>query len=249
MNKIIPFYKAEPPFMDYIGGFGSVGVIMWDSENDKIQCHMCGKWFDSLTGHIKAHDISPTQYKEEVGLYLKTPLWNLKMQQEKKEQSKEQFKTNVNLKASIKANHAKGMKETGKIGGKGRKKRLSVQEMNKFGTCEIQLKTKILKLAEDLGHTPTFDEAGNLAYVMVRRFGTWGAGLKYIGLMPMNTYVHSEKFSKDFVIEKLREYIDIQGKEPTSNDFRVRHLMPFSDWTVRKFFPSLEKAMEVARQQ
>ena len=36
---------------------------------DKIQCLLCGKWFQSLPTHlIRVHEISPDQYKEKYGL-------------------------------------------------------------------------------------------------------------------------------------------------------------------------------------
>ncbi|MGI8406227.1 MAG: MucR family transcriptional regulator [Thermomicrobiales bacterium] len=44
----------------------SYGEIVTDDE--KIQCHCCGKWYGSLVGHIKAHGLNTDMYKERYDL-------------------------------------------------------------------------------------------------------------------------------------------------------------------------------------
>lgn len=49
--------------------YGALGTIAYDAIEDKVQCHICGKWLYFLGGHVgKSHGISLADYKEEFGL-------------------------------------------------------------------------------------------------------------------------------------------------------------------------------------
>lgn len=50
------------------GVFGEVGVLAYDAMEDKVQCHICGKWFQFLAGHLRTHGITVFEYKEQFGL-------------------------------------------------------------------------------------------------------------------------------------------------------------------------------------
>jgi hypothetical protein len=56
------------------GVFGELGLLAYELGEDKVQCHICGKWFHFLAGHIKKHGISVFEYKEEFGLNRNHPL-------------------------------------------------------------------------------------------------------------------------------------------------------------------------------
>lgn len=44
---------------------------------DKIQCHICGRWFGALTMHIiKLHRMTVDDYKHKYGIARNTPLWS-----------------------------------------------------------------------------------------------------------------------------------------------------------------------------
>lgn len=42
------------------------GQIITDDE--RIQCHVCGKWYGSLVTHIRAHGLNTSMYKEQYDL-------------------------------------------------------------------------------------------------------------------------------------------------------------------------------------
>lgn len=50
------------------GVFGEVGLLAYDAIEDKVQCHMCGKWFQFLPGHLRKHGVTGFEYKEQFGL-------------------------------------------------------------------------------------------------------------------------------------------------------------------------------------
>ena len=63
---IRPLYKVHEPFMDVTSGFGHLGVVMYDDENDSIQCHICGVWVKMLAQHARmAHGIKSEQYRQQ----------------------------------------------------------------------------------------------------------------------------------------------------------------------------------------
>ena len=49
--------------------YGELGVLAYDSINDKVQCHICGKWFRGLNAHVwQTHGWFVDDYREEFGL-------------------------------------------------------------------------------------------------------------------------------------------------------------------------------------
>jgi len=71
-KHIQPIQKAIPPYMPFEKGYGYMGVLLLDTETDRIQCHYCGLWFKSMSRHLeKIHGFNASHYKKEVGLYQK----------------------------------------------------------------------------------------------------------------------------------------------------------------------------------
>ena len=49
--------------------YGDVGILAYDPIEDKLQCHLCGKWFRGLGVHVVvAHGWTADDYREEFGL-------------------------------------------------------------------------------------------------------------------------------------------------------------------------------------
>ncbi|GAJ05226.1 unnamed protein product, partial [marine sediment metagenome] len=49
--------------------YGDVGIVTYDPIEDKLQCHLCGKWRRSLSHHVVvAHGWTADEYREEFGL-------------------------------------------------------------------------------------------------------------------------------------------------------------------------------------
>lgn len=49
-------------------GFGFYGVLLCDPYADRIQCHICGKWYKFLGGHVRFHGTTAEDYKDEFEL-------------------------------------------------------------------------------------------------------------------------------------------------------------------------------------
>ena len=61
-------YKLHPPFRKLKQGHGFIGVVLADKKTGEIQCHICGKLFDTLSHHLRKHKINVQSYKEIYGL-------------------------------------------------------------------------------------------------------------------------------------------------------------------------------------
>lgn len=66
-GNVKTIYKVCGPVEAVVGGYGAYGILLENSEG-KIQCHICGKWFDFLSSHISVfHKIPVKKYKEMYG--------------------------------------------------------------------------------------------------------------------------------------------------------------------------------------
>jgi hypothetical protein len=63
---------------DYIrsdGLYAPVGVLPYDADEDRVQCHLCGGWFRALAPvHLQRHDTTADEYRALVGLNPRLPL-------------------------------------------------------------------------------------------------------------------------------------------------------------------------------
>lgn len=76
----VTFYNYKEPLMKFEQGHGFIGALVFDTESDKIQCHLCGEWFGHLPSHLaKEHNMRSAAYKDLVGLNQTTALINESM--------------------------------------------------------------------------------------------------------------------------------------------------------------------------
>lgn len=49
--------------------YGDLGALAYDAIEDKVQCHICGRWFRGLNNHVlRSHGWTVDDYREEFGL-------------------------------------------------------------------------------------------------------------------------------------------------------------------------------------
>lgn len=49
--------------------YGQLGILSYDEIEDKVQCHICGRWFRSVAAHIwQLHGSTANDYRKEFGL-------------------------------------------------------------------------------------------------------------------------------------------------------------------------------------
>lgn len=186
-DKLIP-YEESPTGRAYIGihkrplmpvknGHGFYGVILQDEKREFIQCNGCGKWMQKITAtHIeKCTNLTTEKYKEKYGLNLRSGL----VSDETSFRLTQAALKNKVAMAVFKTQHNKGYRK-GKYGRKGKH---TMQFFNKYGTCPLQLRTRLYEFINCNRYLPGPGNRGQSIYkAIVKRFGTFGEGLKQYGL-------------------------------------------------------------------
>ena len=55
--------------------YGKPGILNYDLVEDKVECHICGKWFIYLAPHLRwKHNLTVDEYREDFGLNRTQPL-------------------------------------------------------------------------------------------------------------------------------------------------------------------------------
>ena len=190
--------KYIPPFEKVKNGFGFMGVILEDFESGKIQCEICGEWFENIPTHIRHHKINAKEYRIRFGLLSSTALKSKKMRLNqsavmqrlriKNKSNRLRFKRN-NLFSGNRKNHVK-----------------SLEHQNKFGICDLQIMQKVIELKDELGKTPTLTQLRDrygltIMWHIHKRYGSY---IKYCHQINMEANYSSfnPKYSKEYFIEK-----------------------------------------------
>lgn len=234
----VTLYKYKEPFMPFETGFGYQGVLLFDGETDKVQCHFCGDWFDYLPAHIRLHGLKAVEYKMEVGLRKNTALIS--------EAHREKLIANRTI--SLR-NLIKGKKKTAlekkKISATVKANATIRQQQNEKGTCPYQMLDRIQKVAEELGRVPTTDEFNGVK-TAEKLFGSWSEAVRLAGYQPRkvgsNIVKNKIHYSKESLVALLKEFKSTHNRFPTPSD-RRRQLMP-SDETFRRHFGSYQNALK-----
>jgi hypothetical protein len=226
-TELIPLYKAQPPFMPNAGEFGYMGVVMWEPISDKLQCNICGELFEHLSRHVfQKHQITSTQYKERYGLHKSTPLVSKSISDKLTQHAKKEY---IQHKESGKNDAF--IKQAGVGAAKGqRAKPFSVQEMNVYATCPLQIDTRFDNAMAEVGETPTIRQLSPSLWAAIqRRFGTYKNYLKLRKIKPKRMY----NLTKEDIFKALDTFHETYNDYPVLDDIRggrvdmVKSLAPF----------------------
>lgn len=195
--------KYIPPFEKVENGFGYMGVILQDYENGKLQCHICGKWFEIFNSHLlKHHKITSDEYKIKFGLSKSTALRSKKL---RLKQSEVMTKLNKENPKCFNRSHA-GFEKGNKWSANRKGKPKSLETKNKYGVCDLQIMDKVIKLSEKLNKTPSLVELRKeygQAFITTlhSRYSSYISYCKEIGLTPLYSN-YNPKYDKEYFIKK-----------------------------------------------
>lgn len=229
------FYNYKEPLMrfeDVYGepGYGFQGALIFDCEEDKIQCHFCGEWFDTLQHHIRReHNMDAAAYKKAVGLNKTTALIS------------EGHRAKL-----IAANHGKRLKNLRNH--KGSKRSMATREkirqtlkenraeqQNLRNTCPEQLIDRLLNLHAKLGRTPTTDECPFIE-TLKKVYGSYSNACAMAGIIPRKPGQTIPKWTKDRIVKEVHEFITRNGKAPNTVDMpKVLAAAKRNGWTKDVF--------------
>lgn len=175
-SGFVTLYNYKEPFMKYAGGFGYQGVLLFNGEDDKVQCHLCGEWFEYLPNHLHIeHMIAASEYKDMVGLRATTALIGEKQRAVLIQKGTERFK---NLRPGT-GTRSEATKR--KISEGLKRSRGTREEQNRVGTCPDQLIERIRQTYHKLGRTPRDNEIQGKDTIE-KVYGSWKAACEIAGI-------------------------------------------------------------------
>lgn len=194
--------KYIPPFEEVKKGFGYKGVLVEDFKSGKIQCHICGNWFDQMARHLQTHKINSQEYKQKFGLSVSTALKTKKM---RLKQSEVMIKLNKENPKCFNRSHI-GFGKNNSYAGNRKNKSKSAETINKYGVCDLQIIDRVLKLKGKLGKTPTLidlknEYGGGFILHIYKRYNSYVKFCWENDLEPV-TSNHNPKYSREYFIEK-----------------------------------------------
>lgn len=209
--------KYIPPFEKNATGYGFKGVLIEDSKSGKLQCSLCGEWFEQLPTHINAtHEMTGEDYKKNFGLLQSTALKSKKLRLRQSvimQELRKKYKQ-CNYKFVRNNQFAGNRKDNPK----------AVESQNKYGVCKLQLMERILELKKELGKTPTLtdlkDRYGSVIMTnLSQRFGSYIELCRDMELTPNNSN-WNPKYSREYFIEKALSN-DAEIRIFTTNESRA----------------------------
>jgi len=207
LNKVMKYHspsgkifigKYIPPFKKIKNGYGFFGVVISDYKSGKLQCSVCGNWYERLGPHIfYKHNLTAKQYKDKFGLLYTTALVSMK---QRLKQSK--FMTEMLKNKKFKPHK---FKKNNKYAGNRKNTKINNEYKNKYGVCELQIITKIKKLKKKLGKTPTLidlkrEYGGTMLTTINNTFHSYIALCDKLG-MKRNISSRNPKYNKMFFLE------------------------------------------------
>jgi len=190
--------KYVPPFERIVNGFGFMGVVIEDSESGFLQCNICGKWYENIPTHLRHHKILARDYKIKFGLNQSTALKSKRIRIN-------QSRVMEGMRRTHKKHRMKFVKNNIYAGNTLGKKK-SLETINKYGICDLQIKDKVLKLKEKLGKTPTLNDLAKVygnTFIshITKRYRSYVILCKDLDMQPHFSNANP-KYSREYFIEK-----------------------------------------------
>ena len=224
--------KYIPPFEKVKDGFGYLGVILEDYESGKLLCNICGEWFEKLNSHLfNTHKITSNEYKEKFGLSKSTALMSKKL---RLKQSEVMIRLNKKNPKCFHRSHA-GFGKNNKWAGNRKNKPKSIETINKYGICNLQICDKVMKLKDKLRKTPTLidlqNEYGNVFIGHInKRYKSYIKLCQKLEMTP-NFSNYYPKYSREYFIEKgMSIYPSIRNLTRGEGRALYRYFKSVKDW-------------------
>lgn len=232
--NIVPLNKGIPPYIEFKSGFGYVGVLLGDltkyPNGDVIQCHLCGKWFRSITQtHTKKeHNINLSEYRKQIGLRHNNSLMAPGAREHHANVSSENYHDEPVYNKKQKTRKYKERKK--------RNQGIHSQEvLNWSGYCSLQQKARVDEVVEISGGSfPTrrdFVNAGEETFInyLSRRYGGW-EGIKKAfgnGIPTREDSLKKIGLTQEIIQKECYNFNVARGRYPLANDLNGVDL-PFS---------------------
>jgi hypothetical protein len=246
-DHIETIFKTVPPVEKLSSGFGYLGVLLRDPKEDRLQCHICGKWCKSLGKHSQMlHGISATEYRYKFHIPNKFPLVSVGISKSFSERSRR-----PEFIANLKKHNGSAVKRSVAARGQFKKsKRLWFRNNrgfeNMYGLCPQQIDRRYL-IASDLAgrqatHTDLEKYDPALRAAIIRRFGNLNAYRKAKGL---TLVAWRPKIGRDEILSAILKVAEEKRRIPLSSDFNKKGA-PVSIPVIYREFGSWSRALRSA---
>ena len=231
---IRPLYKAQAPFMEVQAGHGYQGVLMYDDQEDKIQCHLCGKYFSLLGKHTHmSHGVLSSEYRTRFGLASTMALCSnrvSRIHRDTLERHPEMYvKGAAMLLTHRPVKSAKQWSIIAKLG------KAVMSRQNRLGLCDLQMRARWEVVEKIVGHEPSHDEILKYDKVLLARILDTGTlneyrrkvGRKFHPVGPLRT-------ADTTIIAAIRKW-----------SHSKTHSMSSYEWHRTKQRPNIEAVLKV----
>lgn len=235
INGQVFFYRQKAPFV--YSGHSILGALEYDSSEDKVKCHECGKWFHHVGSHLfPAHRMSAREYKSKHGLRFRSALIAEGVREKLLlgvgAQSIERLLASVNhplRNESVRRRTSERM-----LSNNPAKNGRTAEFLNESNQCHAQLLFRLNGLAHKLGRTPSLKDlrdAGISPSSLTNTFNVERVNqvMSLVGLIPNDGFPRTQKkiYTPEVLIELLRDFYSHHGRLPSGTDVR-RGLVPYS---------------------
>lgn len=222
-NIIYDGYKE--PLRPVEGGFGYYGVVAREKESGKVQCHVCGRFFNHINNsHLRMHGYTSVEYKDHYGISPSTPLCSY-------ESSEKHLKVYESIDRPTKDRMQANFKKSSFYRRRKKHPKMSLEVRNRRGTCPDQLLDSVVHYKEALGRLPTAEEFkqhdGGKFSAILDTFSTWTNAVHMMGLKTHRERKKS-RYSKDKLLEYLRIFYQRHNRTPRTMDFKRSELPDFN---------------------
>lgn len=225
----------KEPMVPVEGGYGYIGAITETKDGEHVQCHICGYFFGRLGSHVKAHKITPREYKMKFGLRIDDGL----LSPVRKKAAQGTFnKTARGTEALAKATRAskeKWHKEPWKVP----HAPWTAEMRNLKGMCKEQTIVKIQSLAKrnnGIARQEDFVAEWGSAGSVYYWFENWANAVRAAGL---ETYYARARrlFRKrtDDALVAMRDFYVRTAQTPQRADFKAENNLPSYKTMVKRF--------------
>lgn len=249
----LTLHNYKEPLTSVPEGYGFYGTLTATKDGKYVQCHLCGRLFKSLIGHISSfHKMEIRKYKEDFGLAYTNALISEEERLKNSQRTLEWLRTLTDeQKEEWKSkSRSKQMGSRKKRAEKGQPIE-TLESKNKKGTCPDQLLAKIIEVKGNIGKTPSksefIAECGTQRYVhlIYKLFGSYENAIYMAGLEPStNTKKGGIKYEDNQLLAYLRSFAEETHRLPTTSDFNRDYLPSIRIYETR--FGNLNKAREKA---
>jgi hypothetical protein len=234
----------KEPFMPIEDGYGYYGVLLVNDE-DKIQCHICGDWVNSLAPHVRyKHEIPKVSYyKDKFGFKHSTALINERMRTaliNSMRNSQSEGKVGIKfLKNRAGASFTNEMRRKSAQGEK------TAQYKNEHFSCRAQLLFRLKAMAQKFGddvsgsQIKTVDKS--LTSMLAKEFGTFSYAHQLAGLLPTKR-MKTLAVTKEAIAKDVLHFYDEYKRIPSNSDL-ARGKLIAGRKLIDKHFGSLRECI------